>query len=347
MSMNLDFSSPIVIGGIILTIVIIGLLIFKFFIEDFTSLSNSDIDIDKITNALRYTGVKNIDETNNNSEQNIVFNSTEKINIFFELFMETYFPILDINFINNLLIENNSSNTQNIINNKKINAFELLFGNIDKSNLVKLIYALIYSLNNKTYLVLLGLFMLILIQNKSSNIDFYYYNDYKDINDFVIYIVPKDYTGNLSNLNKDNTIIEINFDMDINNTVPSKIYLIKGLRNHLLRQEALKFKNSEQNNLLTTMSINNITDATINEYLESIKENTTYLITYIRYSIASIFLFLDKEKLLSTDKIIIDNAELINTSDNFTNNFRNYANLKIDTIENVKQRLIEEATKQT
>ncbi len=279
----------------------------------------SAIDNDKIALALIGFDIKIVKKENFNG--GIIFDSYDKINKNVNNFLNTYIPLIDINNINTLLKENNSNDMQTVINNKKID----LLGYIISENDIILIGHTIYSEDNKTNIILFGLFMfynLILslkeLSRKQNNSveftktsDMYYLNDYDEVNDFFIYDIPINYTGEISNkLNKDTTIKEL----DIRNI----------------------FQNPEKDKIYKISLINFFRMSIENDFINILKGNTQSLIKMINFNIASKLIIENNDGNITVDtKIVGDIADLRSPS-NFTKSFADLMRINNDLTRSTK-----------
>jgi hypothetical protein len=168
-------------------------------------------DRNRMFKALRGAGIT-IYGKEDFENDNIVFDSIDKINKNFEPFLDYYIPLLEVNTINNIFKQFEINTTiQDEINNKELNVIKLFnepYGFISQALL------LAYSSKNATDIVLLGLCSALLMKLQSNLIKDYsmiYFDDYnKDTTDFVIYFVPPNYDKNTQSLRQDNNILDMN-----------------------------------------------------------------------------------------------------------------------------------------
>ena len=281
----------------------------------------------KVLNATNITYVKN--ETFSNIEDTIVFDTYDKINKNFNLLMSIYFPSIDINKIYELLKDYNINNIQKIINDKNINVLKYFFSN---TNLFY-IAATVYSENNYINIISLGLFI-ILIWNLSmlnipdnvaykTNINdwkFYYLNDYTKVNDFYIYIVPKNFTENINTLNTNTNVLEINNItlMELPNIYKISLYQII---------KEIIFK--PQIALIKDISVINITNDEYNYFISLIKENSISLYKLNIYQFALLVLTAYKNGDIDNNtQLVIDMINFTNNTLNFTQSYRAFMKFK-------------------
>ncbi len=144
--------------------------------------------------------------------ENIVFDSFEKINNNFETFLDYYIPLIETEVTNNIFKEFNIKTTiQNEINNNNLNLINIFsepYGFITQALL------LAYASKNRTNLILLGLCSVLLMKLKNNLIKNYkivYFNDYnEETMDFIIYFIPLNNTDNIIKFKNDPTILDMN-----------------------------------------------------------------------------------------------------------------------------------------
>ena len=284
---------------------------------------SSSIDNNKLDKALKAFGI-NISRKET-FYSDIIFDSYDKFNKNVNIFFNIYFPSIDINNINAILKENNCDDMQTVINNKNINILSYIF---DES-FINLIAFMIYSENNKTNIILFGLFIFyqlelsmrefIMKQNpnaqfmKSSNM--YYLNDYDEVNDFYIYMIPISYTGEISNkLNKDSRVTEMGYAPSIFKTYDKEEIYKMSLKNMFRPFFYIVISG------MINKEFQNITDDDYNNFINILKENMQSLKKQINFIIASRLIIANNNNITVDSKIVGDIADLMSPS-NFTKSF--------------------------
>ena len=275
------------------------------------------IDNNKLDKGLKASNINTIDKETFYSD--IVFDSFEKINKNFVTFLNTFFPSIDIKIINGLLKENGCNNDiQTIINNKNIDSITTILN----QDIFRFLAVMIIAENNNTNIILLGLFMIVMIniqidkRNKTHN--FYYFNDYDEFDDFYIYMIPVDYTEKISKeLNKDTNVIEVFNEIAYDNKLIYKYSIKKFFIDKLINKDIEK-------SLKKTSS--NVTNDDKKNYLSILKENINALYKWNNYQLTSIFLIYNNNGVITTDTQILTDIYNILNSD-LTKSFKNYYNM--------------------
>ena len=200
------------------------------------SSSSSTNQVNLVQNALTATKVKQININENFTNGNtIIFDTNEVINQNFNLFLNTYFPPIDIVRINESLIKTQNMTMQEIINKKIKN--DPTFNSLSLIKLTnygfKNYLAYVIELTDPTLFILFSLWML-LIRNINDNKCDYYFNDYEKEKDFIVYSGPclsNDEMKIKYNEMKD-TIPSDGYNLDY--TIINKTSWRKGLRQSLI-----------------------------------------------------------------------------------------------------------------
>jgi hypothetical protein len=189
---------------------------------------------DLIQKGLTSTNIKQISKTESFSQDVIIFDSIEKINNNINAFLNTYFPKIDINRINDSLIKSRNMIMQDIINNNILldNNFSSLII-LKHNDGFKQYLAYVLDLIDPTLFILFSLYI-ILIRKLNDNICDYYFNDYEIEKDFISYTGPclnEDDIKQKYNELKDVTPSD---GYNLNYTVINKISWRKSLRQNLI-----------------------------------------------------------------------------------------------------------------
>ncbi len=278
--------------------------------------------------ALTATGV--IQPGQENFEDTIVFNSFDTIKNNFNKAMEIYFPLINMNTVQQHLTNNNvNQSIQDIINSKTNLNIELFF----MSGIMQLYALIAFCSDDSNNIIYLGLFLILIMkintlerlaqENKTLDVDFYYLNDYETVGEFYLYIIPKTYNiNNINNLKTDTNITELGNNYDLTRiTEPSKTSLNKALM--MLIKNIL----SQKNNIPVT----EITDTQVNEFKTIIKSNQKPLTEYLNISTAGPFIALSTP-VTESSKIVSDMFNLISSPTNFTDSFKPYIETPNDSM---------------
>jgi hypothetical protein len=300
----------------------------------------SDIDIDKITKALKAASV-NTSETKTGAEnfyEDIVFDSEDKINKNFITLMNIYIPSLDINAINTLLRENGiNDDMQKIINDNDLKCINYLL----RDSIMRIIFMKIYSGTNKTDIILVSLLYILITKLflTGTSVSFYYLNDYDTVKDFIIYIIPNNYSGDKTKLNKDSSISFINnFNSMIDNNKVYKISLKTIIRENIMRDIIIRALNNIStettmagitNPTRTIKDKNNVTETDYNNFELALNENSSQLNKYLNYAFAGNLLVANKKGDITTDiKLFNEYATFMSNKVFFTDSFNVYSGLE-------------------
>ena len=159
-----------------------------------TSSSTNKLQVNVLQNAFTSTDVKQININENFTNGNtIIFDTNEVINQNFNLFLNTYFPTIDVVRINDSLIKTHKMTMQEIIN-KKIE-IEPTFNSLslikETNDGYKNYLAYVLDLSDPTLFILCGLYVLVVKKLTGNPYSCnYYFNDYEKEKDFIIYTGP-------------------------------------------------------------------------------------------------------------------------------------------------------------
>ena len=185
------FKTPLIIFLVLLIFVIIIFTFGKYTVPD--KKKNYESKLDKALNAAGIISIKKSE----NFDNDIKFNSIESVNNNFEKFMDIYYPLVDMNTINNLLSKFKINTTiQNEINNKKINIIDIF---TEKYEFITQLILLSFTNNKFEDLLLLGLGSIVMIKIKNPSLNnhkiyFYQTNNYNF--DIYIYLILKNISKN-------------------------------------------------------------------------------------------------------------------------------------------------------
>ena len=325
---------------IVLIIVIVFAILFLIYKTVFEKKVNDKIDV-KIEKALKAAGIIVPTSSSEHFQDTIVYDSFNKINDNFINFINLFYPLLDINKINNIIKENTSTTSptdiQSIINNKEIDALKYILGVNDSSNNVggmvfRLFIMSIFANNNDTDIILFGLAYVIIIREmlKTERPNFehklYYLNDYSTAGDFIIYFINDKFTEDIQSASVRNKIPEL---MGTEEILPNafKYFVKKIVKEGLIENE---FRNFKERNV-TTSSAGQMTQAVVvtdnelNIFIASLKNNTNDLLNLYRIMFSN--MFLSANGTLSNNSNIITNFIDLMYSDKFTTDIRTFLNL--------------------
>jgi hypothetical protein len=291
--------------------------------------TNTDVvNSDKINNALRRANITVLDKDTFQNNNDVVFDSVDKIINNFDLFITTYYPSLDINDLNNILKNYGVPKTMQ----------EILIENKDLPNMNRSIINIIImlafqiltmSMNNSNDIICAGLSIIItnnLIVDNKMNQKMVYLNDFNTTDDFYIYFLPSSYdTSKLSNITD---IDKINFMdrnipnyYDVNNLIkPYKIGIMSATKK-TIKESIVSFKISQLNlsNPSATIDSNSITasDDEINQRIKLINDNRASLYEFMKLRLLAAFVILyTKTDLTLSSQILKDLIELLTPSNN-------------------------------
>ena len=299
------------IFGIVLVIVlVIVIMILK------KSYFKKPIDNDDLLTAyaLKRTGVEVIEKFQSNTDtSDIVFDSIDTIKNNIDLFINTYYPSIYINDINETLEQYGIPKTmQELISENTIDMNNYI------NNIVNLsLQICIFKMNEyltkdiKSDVICAGL-VIVLVEKMQTRMKkkVIYLNDFDKADDFYIYYLPESY--DVSNLTTDNDIPKHNFrDRNISTyyvgndlTKPYKVGIISYIINHI--KEGLNLKTNDEINNVFKIFSNNFTPM--------------YTIFKLQYFIAPYIILYTKKKLTESSQIIIDLIEAIKPN-NYSEDF--------------------------
>jgi hypothetical protein len=152
-----------------------------------TIFSQSNILVQK---GLISTNVKQISTTEDFTQDVVVFNTIQNINNNINEFINTYFPKIDINRVNDSLMKSRNMNMQDIINNNILsnqNFNSLII--LKQNDGYKPYLAYVLDLVDPSLFILFSLYIL-LLRKLNNNVCDYYFNDYEIEKDFITYTGP-------------------------------------------------------------------------------------------------------------------------------------------------------------
>jgi len=307
---------------IIIIIIVLLLIILSSFVFSKPKPANKQPDrasSDKINNALASAGISRPEQENFTS---IVFDTKEKVIKNFDLFMNTFYPSLNINEMNNMLKKYGVPNTIQ----------ELLIENIDSygtnhyiNKLAELteFYPSLYSIEFKTGGsiddIICSTLGSIVIMNtfRELNGNIFYLNDFKDSDDFYIYISPESYDiSKVSTMKSEiKEFNEIN-SKDYYKIEDDKVFIIKpykiGVFNMSINKakKIMLYKKAEEQE--TNIDNVSVSEEELNSTLQSLKDNRDSFQKYLRIVLIKDFIILyTKQFFTESSQIIKDTIELL------------------------------------
>ncbi len=251
----------------------------------------------RVYKALNSAGIELHDkETFDNP---ILFDSIDKINTNFEIFMDTFIPLIDMETTNKIFKEFNiNTHIQKEVTEKQLNT-TVLFNN--PFGFIERIILLVYSSKNQTDLILLGICCALLMKlqnNLIRNHRIIYFGDYnQETTDFILYFVPPTYIGDVSRLKDNDNILDMNKN-EINDTIPFKLSLFNQL-DKLLKSEVEKYK------LAIKQPANSLYDTDKIEFINDLHVNREYILINCRLYLISLFsLIYDPSTLITLDILL-------------------------------------------
>ena len=290
------------IGIIIYTTVSSNLSKNKPIENTITTTSSQTYNKDAVNKALIGSGIQTkTAEHFQNNQNDIVYNSINIIKDNFESFINTYFPILDVNLMNKMLKDDyNVNKTMQEILNENSNISLLPYVNLIQT----MTRSFITLIGNKTDAILCGLGMITILK-LDIPLKFYYLNDYEQNNDFIIYIIPSSFDiTKLTNTNSE--IQNINNFTDIKKLdIPYKLG-INQLNRYLIKGLILSAKNKN-----TTSSVLEISEQEIDNVVQIFRNNRESVLKYIRlFLLGPIIKLYNNADLTASSKIVVDLDEL-------------------------------------
>lgn len=354
--MTLCLKNPIVIISITTIILVLFYSVYMIFFSKSSTTSSpttattksptsptttSNIDNKKIDLALNASGIST--PRKENFYTDIVFDSIEKINNNFLTMLNIYFPSIDINSINLLLKENGiDDNVQKIINdNKNTIDYESYFAS---DNIKVNTYLKIYAENNKTNIILAGLYFVLImnIYSKSElskvtlsstdtdNRGFYYLNDYDTENDFIIYFIGGTYNGDLKMLNTD---CDIKFADDIEPGAIVKFSLKNILRKYYMGEAIMRATTNTtvfdySDPIAFSKSLSGLTNTDYEKYELVLNQNIVALNKQLNYELAIFIVSIYNKGVITKDtKILKDFITFMSNKTTFSCSYKFYHNL--------------------
>jgi hypothetical protein len=334
---NISKKTLLLIGGIVLVIaIIIGLVVSltkKESSKETTKETTKERDNRLIKDALKRTGIQTINEPfqNNTEATEIVFDSYDKIKKNFDLFMNTYYPSMNINEM--LKTKYEVPKTMQ----------ELIMENLDAPYMNKYIQSLFHlsltisnsSLNDYLTKGISGdficAFLAIIVLsnlNKRMNQKILYLNDFDKSDDFYIYHLPQSYDVSKLSTNNDIPIHMITYRS--NNAIyysgndlikPFKIGFISIIKYYIKESiQIVKSGNLKPNNDGTTVPPNRISSIPVSEdeINKFVKISGDYSIQILNYTkliyTAGFIVLYNKKELMASSQIILDIKEIVKPS---------------------------------
>ncbi len=224
MPVNLEQRSPLHSFLLIIMVLIILYLLYKIFnkrevdipttssiqsqsttTSQETTTSNSSYNKVLIDKGLDVANITKVGQENFQNDL-IVIDTADKLNKNFSYFISTYLKMFNIDNINNIVKKYTNKTMSEIETSINIPFFYIY------DNFMKGFADVIFITGSNTDKILFGLSLLPMYKadfNRNNiNVSIYYYNDFETVGDFVIYFVPSNYTGDVSNLNRATTSSE-------------------------------------------------------------------------------------------------------------------------------------------
>jgi hypothetical protein len=267
--------------------------------------------------AIASSGIKTT--TENFQNESIVYDSVNKIKQNFTAFMNTYYPVLDINKMNQMLRDDYGINKtmQEIINDHPDVYFENYLMQITGLSVF-----LNMTLDNPTDTILSGLgYVTIMKLIMSEGIyDLYYLNDYEEVKDFIVYYIPPSFDK--TKITNTNTEIEF-IETRAGN---SSLYLNKPYK--------VGFNNKNKDTIIKSIveanekmgkTVSSITEPEINNFLNIFKANKDAILRYVRLMLIAPFIKLHTNTNLTTSsKVIFDLIDLFTSNKYFNSDISPY-----------------------
>ncbi len=277
-----------------------------------TALYNKSV----VDAAILSSGIKTTIE---NFQNNIIYNSVDIIKQNFNNFMNTYYPILDINILNKMLKDdyNVDKTIQEILNEHP----ETYFNNY---LMILVGFSLFFNilLDTQTDIILSGLgYITVMKLNLPAGLfDIYYLNDFEKEKDFIVYYIPPTFDKTkITNTNKDIELKTLN-EKETITIQPFKI----GLNNNIIENIKLSIidANEKQGNTSSSTEPNS---NEINNFINIFKSNKNSILRYIRLMLIAPFIKLHTNvSLTSSSKISTDMVDLFTSNKYFTSDIIKY-----------------------
>jgi hypothetical protein len=310
-------------GAIILAIIIVIILSIVFTKkssstpEPTTSASYNKPVVDA---AIASSGIKTTtDNFQNNFQNNLVYDSADKIKQNFTAFMNTYYPNIDINKMNQMLKEDYGINKtiQEIINDHPdVYLTNYLIQIAGLSGFYNM------TLDNPTDTILsgLGYITIMKLTIPENTYDLYYLNDYDQVKDFVVYYIPPSFDKTkITNTNNEIEFIETRAGN-------SSLYLNKPYK--------VGFNNKNKDTIIKSIvranekmgkTVSSITEPDINNFLNIFKANKDAILKYVRLTLIAPFIKLHiNTNLTDSSKVISDLIDLFTPNKYFNSDITPY-----------------------
>jgi hypothetical protein len=298
----------------VLIVVIVLLILVLLYNIFFTSKDN------KINDAVKAVGI-NIIGQENFKDNDIVYDSIDKIMFNFERYLNTYATILNVNDMNEMFKKyTNTNKTLDGIISENIN---INYNDLYQKMILPLCQVIYSITNNDIDNILAGLLFINSLNIKiiESNINYklYYLDDYNNNKDFVIYLVHNNY--DINNLEKEiDTAVEIEKPFELINTLQNNTKLYKYSIN---KQINISFKYMIRN--IQKKAIDNITNEESEQLIQIYKKNSKSLIKYLQLYLLIPFVKLQTNTEITTNKGIgKDLLDLFTDKNSFTDDMKPY-----------------------
>ncbi len=338
---NISKNTLLLIIGIVIVIVI-GLAIGLTKSKSSSTESAKEKDKRLINNALKRSGIQVVNEHFQN-DTDIVFDSYDKIKKNFHLFMNTYYPLMNINEMNDML-----KTKYGVPKTMQ----ELIMENLDAPNMdryiqgITMLSVFIPWLSLHDYLakgvssdIICAYLALIVVKNINNRMNekILYLNDFDKSDDFYIYYLPESY--DVSKLSTTNDIPLKTLD-EMEDEL-SKYYsgndLIKPYKMGFISIIKYRIKKNiqlEKSRNLTSSSTNDdniyyipVSEDEMNKYVKILGDNRIQMLKFYKLMyIAGFIVLYNKKELTASSQIKLDMKEALRPS-NFSEEF-----LKLITI---------------
>lgn len=326
-------NKTLIIGGIILC-VLIAILISSSKNSTESTESSKERDTRLINDALKRSGVQTKNEPFQNNTE-IVFDSYDKIKKNFDLFMNTYYPLMNINEMNDML-----KTKYGVPKTMQ----ELIMENLDAPNMNKYIMSMdtlsifISWLSLNDYLtkgisgdIICAYLALMVVKNINNRMNekILYLNDFDKSDDFYIYFLPQSYDVSKLSNNNDIPIRDIfNRDNDDSAIYYSGNDLIKPYKMGFISLIKYRIKENiqiEKSGNLTPTNDNiysiPVSEDEMNKYVKILGDNRIQMLKFYKLMyIAGFIVLYNKQELTASSQIKLDMKESLKPS-NFSEEF--------------------------
>ena len=326
-------NKTLIIGGIILC-VLIAILISSSKNSTESTESSKERDTRLINDALKRSGVQTKNEPFQNNTE-IVFDSYDKIKKNFDLFMNTYYPLMNINEMNDML-----KTKYGVPKTMQ----ELIMENLDAPNMNKYIMSMdtlsifISWLSLNDYLtkgisgdIICAYLALMVVKNINNRMNekILYLNDFDKSDDFYIYFLPQSYDVSKLSNNNDIPIRDIfNRDNDDSAIYYSGNDLIKPYKMGFISLIKYRIKETiqiEKSGNLTPTNDNiysiPVSEDEMNKYVKILGDNRIQMLKFYKLMyIAGFIVLYNKQELTASSQIKLDMKESLKPS-NFSEEF--------------------------